>query len=134
MLTLNIGIVVVRKAEKPTICGLLVRTASTNFSGGQLTPRSTTSKPAPSSMMMTRFFPMSDRKGREADDMRLVGADGFDELLWWAVDAEVDDLEAGALEHDDDEVLPDVRSERPRSRRYAACWCGRLRRTSLVGS
>src|ERR1700730_6878617 len=59
ILTLNIGMVVVRKAEKPTMCGSLTRTASTNFSGGQLTPRSTTSKPAPSSMMTTRFFPMS---------------------------------------------------------------------------
>ena len=32
---------------------------STNFSGATCTPRSITSKPAPSSMMLTRFLPMS---------------------------------------------------------------------------
>src|SRR5438132_1115143 len=37
---LNIGIVVVRKAEKPTISGLTSCTFSTNVSGATLTPRS----------------------------------------------------------------------------------------------
>src|SRR4029077_15670376 len=59
MFALNIGIVVVRKAEKPTISGLCSCTISTNFSGATFTPRSWTVKPAPSSMMLTRFLPMS---------------------------------------------------------------------------
>ena len=59
MLALNIGIVVVRKAEKPTTSGSCSLIWSTNFSGGTLTPRSMTSKPAPSSMMLQRFLPMS---------------------------------------------------------------------------
>ncbi len=59
MLTLNIGIVVVRKAEKPTTSGSCSWIASTNVSGRDL-------------------------------------------------HAEIDDLEAGALEHDVDEVLADV--------------------------
>ena len=59
MFALNIGIVVVRKAEKPTISGLCSMICSTNFSGGTFTPRSITVKPAPSSMMFTRFLPMS---------------------------------------------------------------------------
>ena len=59
MLALNIGIVVVRNAEKPTMSGWCSSIASTNFSGGTCTPRSITSKPAPSSMMLTRFLPMS---------------------------------------------------------------------------
>jgi len=59
MLALNIGMVVVRNAEKPTMSGLCSMIFSTNFSGATCTPRSMTSKPAPSSMMFTRFFPMS---------------------------------------------------------------------------
>jgi hypothetical protein len=59
MLTLNMGIVVVRKAEKPTTSGLCSLIASMNVSGAICTPRSTTLKPAPSSMMSTRFLPMS---------------------------------------------------------------------------
>ena len=59
MLALNIGIVVVRKAEKPTTSGLCSSICSTNRSGGTLTPRSMTVKPAPSSMMLQRFLPMS---------------------------------------------------------------------------
>ena len=59
MLALNIGIVVVRNAEKPTMSGLCSSICSTNFSGGTLTPRSITVKPAPSSMMLQRFLPMS---------------------------------------------------------------------------
>ena len=59
MLALNIGIVVVRNAEKPTTSGSCSLICSTNFSGGTL-------------------------------------------------DAEVDDDEAGALEHDVAEVLADV--------------------------
>ena len=59
MFTLNIGIVVVRNAEKPTTSGLCSLIASMNVSGAICTPRSMTSKPAPSSMMSTRFLPMS---------------------------------------------------------------------------
>ena len=56
---LNIGIVVVRKAEKPRMSGLCSMTALMNFSGETWTPRSITSNPAPSNMMFTRFLPMS---------------------------------------------------------------------------
>ena len=59
MLALNIGIVVVRNAEKPTTSGECSLICSTKRSGGTLTPRSMTSKPAPSSMMLQRFLPMS---------------------------------------------------------------------------
>jgi hypothetical protein len=59
MFALNIGIVVVRNAEKPTTSGWTRSISSTNFSGATLTPRSTTVKPAPSSMMLQRFLPMS---------------------------------------------------------------------------
>ncbi len=59
MLALNIGIVVVRNAENPTMSGWCSSMAATNFSGATWTPRSMTSKPAPSSMMLTRFLPMS---------------------------------------------------------------------------
>ena len=45
---------------------------------------------------------------READDVGLVLLDRGDELLRRDLDAEVDHLEAGALEHDVDEVLADV--------------------------
>ena len=40
MFALNIGIVVVRNAEKPTISGLCSMIFSTNISGATLTPRS----------------------------------------------------------------------------------------------
>ena len=59
MFALNIGIVVVRNAEKPTMSGLCSWIAATNFSGATCTPRSMTSNPAPSNMMLTRFLPMS---------------------------------------------------------------------------
>ena len=59
MLALNIGMVVVRNAENPTMSGLCSLIASTNFSGATCTPRSMTSNPAPSNMMLTRFLPMS---------------------------------------------------------------------------
>ena len=45
---------------------------------------------------------------READDVGLVLVDRRDELLRGHLHAEVDHLEAGALEHDVDEVLADV--------------------------
>jgi hypothetical protein len=59
MFALNIGMVVVRKAENPTMSGSCSCTCSTNFSGATFTPRSCTVNPAPSSMMLTRFLPMS---------------------------------------------------------------------------
>src|SRR5580693_297189 len=59
MFALNIGMVVVRNAEKPRMSGWCSRTASMNFSGDTCTPRSITSNPAPSNMMFTRFLPMS---------------------------------------------------------------------------
>ena len=42
MFALNIGIVVVRKAEKPTTSGLCSSICSMNVSGATLTPRSIT--------------------------------------------------------------------------------------------
>ena len=59
MLALNIGIVVVRKADIPTMSGLCSSMPAMNFSGAAWTPMSITWKPAPSSMMLTRFLPMS---------------------------------------------------------------------------
>ena len=59
MLALNMGIVVVRKADMPTMSGLCSSIPAMNFSGGTCTPRSITVNPAPSSMMLTRFLPMS---------------------------------------------------------------------------
>src|SRR5260370_288672 len=59
MFALNIGMVVVKTAEKPTMSGWCSLIASMNFSGATCTPRSMTSKPAPSNMMLTRFLPMS---------------------------------------------------------------------------
>src|SRR5690349_10020362 len=59
MLALNIGMVVVRKAENPTMSGWCSLIASMNFSGATCTPRSMTWNPAPSNMMLTRFLPMS---------------------------------------------------------------------------
>src|SRR5207253_8833467 len=52
MLALNMGIVVVRNAEKPTMSGRCSLIASANFSGATCTPRSMTWKPAPSNMML----------------------------------------------------------------------------------
>jgi hypothetical protein len=51
------------------------------------------------------------RRGQErgeADDVRLVLTHRIDELLGRDLHAEVDDVEAGALEHDVDQVLADV--------------------------
>ena len=45
---------------------------------------------------------------RHAEDVGLVLLERGDELLGVGVDPEVDDLEAGALEHHRDEVLADV--------------------------
>ena len=59
MLTLNIGIVVVRKADIPTISGLCSLMAAMNFSGPAWTPISITLNPAPSNIIFTRFLPMS---------------------------------------------------------------------------
>jgi hypothetical protein len=59
MFALNIGIVVVKNAENPTMSGECSSIAATNFSGATCTPRSITSNPAPSNMMFTKFFPMS---------------------------------------------------------------------------
>src|SRR5579859_98022 len=59
MVTLNIGMVVVRKADMPSTSGWCSWMAATNLAGGTLTPRSMTLKPAPSSMMSHRFLPMS---------------------------------------------------------------------------
>ena len=42
------------------------------------------------------------------EDVGLVLVEGVEELVGVGVDAEVDDLEAGALEHHPDEVLADV--------------------------
>src|SRR5215217_6326791 len=47
-------------------------------------------------------------EGREADDVGLVLVDLLDEALRRHVDAEVDDDETGALEHDVAEILADV--------------------------
>ena len=59
MFALNIGMVVVRKADMPTMSGLCSWMPAMNFSGAACTPMSITWKPAPSSMMLTRFLPMS---------------------------------------------------------------------------
>ena len=47
-------------------------------------------------------------RARHPEDVRLVLLERVDELVGVGVDAEVDDLEAGALEHHPDEVLADV--------------------------
>ena len=59
MLALNIGIVVVRKAENPTMSGLCSSICSMNFSGAHVDAQVDHWKPAPSSMMLHRFLPMS---------------------------------------------------------------------------
>ena len=48
------------------------------------------------------------RNAEKPDDVRLVLLDRLDELLRRDLHAQVDDLEAGALEHDVDQVLADV--------------------------
>ena len=55
------GIVVVMRAEMPTMVAPCSSTAAQNFSGETSRPRFTTLKPAPSSIMATRFLPMSWR-------------------------------------------------------------------------
>ncbi len=55
------GMVVVISAEIPTMFAPCSCTASTNFSGATSRPRLCTLKPAPSSIMATRFLPMSWR-------------------------------------------------------------------------
>ena len=54
-------IVVVSRAEKPTIWGRCSRMAAMKSSGGTVTPRSITVKPAASSIIATIFLPMSCR-------------------------------------------------------------------------
>ena len=51
--------VVVKSADIPIILGLCSFTASTYFSAETSTPKSTTSKPAPSNIIFTKFFPIS---------------------------------------------------------------------------
>jgi len=51
--------VVVSRADMATMSACLALTASINFSGETLTPRSRTSKPPPSSREATRFLPIS---------------------------------------------------------------------------
>src|ERR1051326_1467729 len=48
------------------------------------------------------------QEGRETHDVGLVLLHGLDELLGRGVDAQVEDLEPGALEHDHAEVFADV--------------------------
>ncbi len=55
------GMVVVISAEMPTIWASCSFTAATNFSGATSRPRLITLKPAPSSIIATRFLPMSCR-------------------------------------------------------------------------
>ena len=50
---------VVSKTLIPTTCGLCSAMAWTNFAAGTSTPRSTTSKPTPRSIMITMSLPMS---------------------------------------------------------------------------
>ena len=53
------GIVVVRRADIPRMSGWWRSSAARNLSASVLMPRSKTSKPAPSSIIPTRFLPMS---------------------------------------------------------------------------
>ena len=55
------GMVVVMSAEMPTMLAECSSTAATNFSGATSRPRLNTLKPAPSSIIATRFLPMSCR-------------------------------------------------------------------------
>ena len=59
MTTFMYGMVVVSSADMPRMSGLWSSSAAMNFSASVLIPRSTTSKPAPSSIIPTRFLPMS---------------------------------------------------------------------------
>ena len=56
----NLGVVVM-SAEMPTIWASCSFTAATNFSGATSRPRLITLNPAPSSIIATRFLPMSCR-------------------------------------------------------------------------
>ena len=78
MLVLNIGIVVVRKAENPTISGWCSLIASIIFSGGTLTPRSMTRKPAPLSITRTRT--LADVVDIALDGQNQESADGLGAL------------------------------------------------------
>jgi len=55
------GMVVVISAEIPTMFAWCSSTALTNTSGATSRPRFTTLNPAPSSIIATRFLPMSCR-------------------------------------------------------------------------
>ena len=57
--TFMYGIVVVSSADIPSISGCSVSRASRYFVTSLLIPKSTTSKPAPSIIIPTRFFPIS---------------------------------------------------------------------------
>ncbi len=59
MVSFMAGMVVVRRADSATMSACFSLTASTNLSAATSTPRSMISKPAPSSIMATRFLPMS---------------------------------------------------------------------------
>ena len=59
MTTFMYGIVVVSSADMPRMSGLCCSSAAMNLSASVLMPRSKTSKPAPSSIIPTRFLPMS---------------------------------------------------------------------------
>ena len=57
--TFMYGMVVVSSADMPTMSGLCSSIASRKFSTGLLMPMLCTSNPAPSSIMLTRFLPIS---------------------------------------------------------------------------
>jgi hypothetical protein len=59
MVVFMAGIVVVSSADRATMFAFFAFTVSMNFSGATFTPRSMTSKPAPSNIAATRFLPMS---------------------------------------------------------------------------
>ena len=59
MTTFMYPMVVVSKADMPRMSGWCSSRAPRNSSTSVLMPRSNTSKPAPSSIMATRFLPMS---------------------------------------------------------------------------
>src|ERR1700728_2561553 len=61
-------IVVVNSADMPRMSGLCCSSAARYLSTGLLMPRSMTSKPAPSSIIDTRFLPMSWISPYGADD------------------------------------------------------------------
>ena len=61
MVIFMFGMVVVSRADIATRSAWYSRTAATNLSAETSVPRSTISKPAPSSIIATKFFPMSCR-------------------------------------------------------------------------